>query len=196
MPNDPMPAPAAFEAAARETLIVSLRNAHALEKQVIAVLEAQLGLLDDYPDLHARVTGHIEESREHAHRLEAGLEACGSSTSMVKDTLLSVMGLGQSSVQGFADDAVLKAVLAGTMTEHLEIASYRVLIELADQAGRSDLRPQLEQSLREEEAMAEWFDQNLEAITRRFVEIKASEERNDAESRDDDAGMSMPRTGR
>ena len=165
----------AFELAAHEALIVSLRNAHALEKQVTAVLDGQLKLLEDYPDLHARVTEHILTTREQARRLEGALEACGSSASMVKDALLSAMGLGQSSVQGFSEDAVLKAVVADIMTEHLEIATYRTLIALTDMAGKPELRPRLEESLREEEAMAAWFDDNLNTIVRRFVEIKASD---------------------
>ena len=175
MPTAQKPPSSAFEAAAHESLVSNLRNAHALEKQAIAVLEAQLKLLTDYPDLHARVTEHIVETREQARRLEAGLEACGDSSSMVKDTLLSVMGLGQSSFQGFSDDAVLKAVAADMMTEHLEIATYRTLLTLADMAGKPELRPRLEETLHEEEEMAAWFDQNLDAITRRFVEIKTSD---------------------
>ena len=192
MPNDTHTAPrtddtrtGAFEIAAHEALVLSLRNAHALEKQVTAVLDGQLKLLEDYPDLHARVTEHILATREQARRLEGALEACGSSASMVKDALLSVMGLGQSSVQGFSDDAVLKAVVADMMTEHLEIATYRTLIALADMAGKSEIRPRLEESLREEEAMAAWFDENLDAIVRRFVEIKASELQAGAASQDD-----------
>jgi ferritin-like metal-binding protein YciE len=166
---------------AQETLIASLRNAHALEKQVIAVLEPQLAMLTDYPDLHARLTQHAAQSREQAKRLEAALHACGSATSMVKDALLSVMGLTQSSVQGLSSDGVLKAVVADMMTEHLEIATYRTLIALADMAGKPDLRPPLETSLHEEEAMADWFDQNLEQIVRRFVELEAAKQhRSDA----------------
>lgn len=162
---------------AQETLVVNLRNAHALEKQVIAVLEPQLALLDRYPDLHAKVTQHIAETHEQTDRLQAALEACGSSPSMVKDALLRVMGLGQSSVQGFGSDAVLKAVVADMMTEHLEIATYRTLIVLAEMAGRPELCPALEISLHEEEAMADWFNQNLERLTRRFVELEAAEDR-------------------
>ena len=191
MPNDTQTAArtedtriGAFEIAAHEALVVSLRNAHALEKQVTTVLDGQLRLLDDYPALHARVTEHILATREQARRLEGALEACGSSASMVKDALLSAMGLGQSSVQGFGEDAVLKAVVADMMTEHLEIATYRTLIALADMAGKSDLRPRLEESLREEEAMAKWFDENLDAIVRRFVELKAAELQAGATSQD------------
>lgn len=171
------PAPEAMKAAAHETLIDGLRNAHALEKQAITVMEAQLGLLDEYPDMHAAVTAHITETREQARRLEAGLEACGASTSMIKDAFLSMMGLGQSSVQGFSDDAVLKALLANAMTEHLEVATYRSLLTLADMAGKADLRPRLEETLREEEAMAAWYDDKIDATTRRYVELMASEQK-------------------
>lgn len=166
--------PEAMKTAAHETLVDGLRNAHALEKQAITVMEAQLGLLSDYPEMHARVTAHIAETREQAHRLDAGLEACGASSSMIKDAFLSMMGLGQSSVQGFSDDAVLKATLANAMTEHLEVATYRSLITLADMAGKPELCPRLQETLREEEAMAAWYDDNIDAITRRYVERMAS----------------------
>ena len=161
--------------AALEALVAGLRNAHALEKQAVAVLESQLDRMQDYPDLHARITSHALESREHGRRIEGALDVCDASTSVVKDVMMSVMGLGQSSVQGFADDAVLKAVLADSMFEHLEIASYRSLIELAELAGKPELRPRLEETLHEEEAMAAWLDENLPAITRRYVEISAGE---------------------
>lgn len=176
MPTDNMNGLTPTRAVAHETLIANLRNAHALEKQVIAVLEPQLKLLDDYPDLHAKLTQHIAETREQAQRLETALESCGSSPSTLKDALLSMMGLGQSSVQGFSSDAVLKAVVADMMTEHLEIATYRTLIVLAELAGRSDLCLTLELSLHEEETMADWFNQNLERLTRRFVELQAAAE--------------------
>lgn len=159
--------------AAREALIAGLRNAHALERQGVAVMETQLGRLDDYPDLHARLTEHVRESREQSRRLEGALEDCGASTSMVKDALMSALGLSQSSVQGFARDAVLKAVLADTMFEHLEIAAYRSLFVLAEMAELPKIKERLQPSLDEEIAMAGWLEDNLEAVTRRYVELSS-----------------------
>lgn len=176
MPMDTTTPQTQIQTTALELLIVNLRNAHALEKQVIAVLEPQLDLIEDLPDLHAKVSQHIEETRQQVQRLQAALESCDSSSSMFKDAFLSVMGLGQSSVQGMSDDGMLKALVADMMTEHLEIASYRALIVLAEMAGRSDLCLNLEVSLSEEEAMADWFNQNLEQLTRRFVELEAAED--------------------
>jgi ferritin-like metal-binding protein YciE len=175
MPRTSDPSTETLREAAHATLVAGLRNAHALEKQAVAVLESQLDRMHDYPDLHARISAHALESREQGRRLEAALEACGASHSAVKDVLMSVMGVGQSSAQGFADDAVIKAVLADIMFEHLEISSYRSLIEVAQMAGKSELVPRLEESLGEEEAMAAWLDEHLHAITRRYVEISARE---------------------
>lgn len=177
MPDDTKPSLTVYEAAAHEALVANLRDTHALEKQQIQVLEAHLGRFEDYPDLHAAVTDHILVTRDQTRRLESALDACGASSSMVKDALMSAMGLGQSSVQSFGDQAALKAVVADHMQEHLEIATYRVLLVLAEEAGKPDLRARLEESLHEEEAMAAWFDENLEAITRRFVELKVADER-------------------
>ena len=176
--------------AAHEALVTALRNAHALENQAVGVLESQLGRMKDYPELHARVSAHALESREQRRRLETALDACDASTSVVKDVMMSAMGVGQSSLQGFADDAVIKAVLADTMFEHLEIASYRSLIDLAEMAGKPELRPDLEKSLAEEETMAAWLDENVNPITRRYVEINAEELEAERTSRgigDDDA---------
>jgi ferritin-like metal-binding protein YciE len=159
---------------ARKALIAGLRNAHALERQAVSVMETQLGRLGDYPDLHARLTEHIRESREQGRRLEGALEDCGASASLVKDALMSAMGLGQSSVQGFADDAVLKAMLADTMFEHLEIAAYRSLFTLADMAEAPEVRTRLQPSLDEEIAMAAWLEENLDPVTRRYVDLSGA----------------------
>jgi len=169
------PTPDTLREAALEALVDGLRNAHALEKQAVATLEAQLDRTEDHPDLHARIRSHLLESREQGRRLEGALDACGASSSVAKDLMMRVLGFGQASVQSFADDAVLKAVLADIMFERMEIASYRSLVELADMAGKPELRPRLEETLHEEEAMAEWLEENLPAITRRHVEISAGE---------------------
>ncbi len=174
MPSDSTTSSSPLAKAAHDTLTANLQNAHALEMQVVAVLEAQLDLFSEFPELRDRVTKHIKESSGQARRIEAALEACGESASAVKDTLLSIMGVTQSSTQSFSTDAVLKAVAADVMTEHLEITTYRTLIVLAGMAGRAELQPDLEASLREEEAMAGWLEQNMERITRRFVEMRTA----------------------
>ena len=167
--NDTSAAETPVQRVAIDVLVANLRNAHALEKQVLAVLQPQLRLLRDYPDLHGKVSQHITDTQAQVKRLEKALKSCGTTPSLAKDALLSFMGIGQASVQGLSSDAVLKAVVADMMTEHLEIATYRMLIVLAELAGKNDLGPALKQSLLEEQEMADWFNDNLEHLTRRFI---------------------------
>jgi len=184
----------ALSKSARETLLVGMRNAHALERQAISILEPQLARLADYPDLRARLQRHIEESQVQAQRLESALERHDTSPSAVKDTVLSVMGMAQSTMAGLADDAVLKASFSNIAFEHFEIASYRSMLELVDLAGMPELRPNLEASLREEEAMAAWLEQNLGSVTRRYVELEAGLEPSGAGGSAQASGMGVPLT--
>lgn len=156
---------------AHKALVAGLRNAHALEKQAMPVLELRLDRSQDHPELHARITARALESREHGRRIESALDVCNASTSVVKDVMMSVMGLGQASVQGFAEDAVLGPVQADSMFKHPEIASSGSLIDLTELAGGPELRPRLEETLREEVAMAAWLYENLPAVACRHVEI-------------------------
>lgn len=165
----------AYNQAARETLVAGLRNLHSLEKQAISTLEPQVERLEGYPDLQARIREHVEQSREHAKRVDIALRQIDASTSPVKDALLGIMGWAQSSWQGVAQDTVLKNTLANIMFEHFEIASYRSVLKLADLAGHPEIKPDLEQSLREEEEMAKWLEDRLNAVTERYVEHEAKE---------------------
>jgi ferritin-like metal-binding protein YciE len=49
--------------------------------------------------------------------------------------------------------------------EHFEIAAYKSLLALCGPAGADGARALLEQSLKEEEAMAAWVDQNVGKVT-------------------------------
>jgi ferritin-like metal-binding protein YciE len=174
--TDAMHSDDSIQSCARETLMTGLRNAHSMEQQAISVLNMQLGRLDDYPELRSRLQDHVGESERQAERLDRMLQRFDTSTSSFKDTVMSLMGSAQSSMQAMADDAVLKAMMADTMFEHFEITAYRSLIELSDLAGMGELKPELETSLREEEEMARWLEERLPEITRRYVELTAGVE--------------------
>jgi ferritin-like metal-binding protein YciE len=53
--------------------------------------------------------------------------------------------------------------------EAFEVAAYRSLIILCDEAGFPELRPLLEQNLEEEESMASWIASNIERLTVQYV---------------------------
>jgi len=68
-----------------------------------------------------------------------------------------------------AQDEILKNTFANNAFENFEIAAYKSLLVLCRECGASFAREPLLLSLKEEEAMAGWIDQNVEKVTRQFL---------------------------
>lgn len=146
-----------------------LRDAHAMEKQAEQMLSGQAGRLEHYPQLRERIERHIRETASQAERLEQCLKARGSSPSTVKD----VMGQAVAMMQGlggvFAGDEVIKGAMAGYVFEHMEIASYRILVHAARSVGDEKTAQVCEAICKEEEAMAAWLADHLPEVTRTYL---------------------------
>ena len=155
---------------AQAIYITGLRNQHAVENQAVELLERQIGRLENYPEMSARMRQHVTESQEQARRLEELLAQYGTSESGLKDTFMSFMGNMAALAHTPASDEVIKNTLANFAFEHYEIASYKSLLTLADVTGHTAAQSALKQSLAEEESMAGWINDHLDATTRRFVE--------------------------
>jgi ferritin-like metal-binding protein YciE len=154
---------------AREWLIQWLRDAHAMEEQAETMLSGQLSRLENYPELRQRIELHLDETKEQASRLKECLDRIGEGTSTMKDASGKLMATAQSVSGVFAGDEVMKGSLASYTFEHMEIASYTILIAAANAAGEAEVVRVCEQNLREEEAMAEWLRQNLDPTTAMFL---------------------------
>jgi ferritin-like metal-binding protein YciE len=154
---------------ARDIFVVGLRNAHAMEIQARELMERQSERLTDYPEVQQKVTEHLRETEQQLKRLESCLEACGESTSSLKDTALSVAANVTAMAHSMAGDEILKNTFANNAFEHFEIASYKSLLALAGPAGAESSRPALETSLREEEQMAAWIDANVQKVTMEYL---------------------------
>lgn len=155
--------------AARDTYVVGLRNAHAMEVQARELMERQSERLDDYPEVKAKLTAHLQETNEQLRRLEQCLEACGESTSSLKDTAQSMMANMQAMAHAAAGDEILKNTFANNAFENFEIAAYKSLIALCGAAGMSEAKAPLETSLKEEQRMASWIDSNVEKVTMEYL---------------------------
>jgi ferritin-like metal-binding protein YciE len=159
---------------AREVYVAGLRNQHAVEHQAIELLERQVGRLENYPEMAERMRRHIEESRAQAERIEELLSSLGTSHSSVKDTAMSLVGNLLAIGHLPASDEVIKNTFANYAFEHYEIASYQALLTLAEVAGHTPAPAALGQSLKEEQAMAEWIAEHLKPTTLRFLERSAA----------------------
>jgi ferritin-like metal-binding protein YciE len=146
-----------------------LRDAHAMEEQAETMLQSQIDRLESYPELRDRLSLHLDETRKQGQRLEQCLEKIGEGTSTLKDAGDKLVATAQGLSGIFAGDEVMKGTLAGYTFEHMEIASYKMLIAAAEEAGESDIQRICKENLREEEAMAAWLESNLRVVTARFL---------------------------
>jgi ferritin-like metal-binding protein YciE len=156
-------------ASAKERLLQWLRDAHAMEEQAEQMLSSQAKRLENYPQLRERIEHHLQETRRQAERVRGCIERHGSSQSAIKDMTGKVVAVGQGLSGLFVGDEVVKGSLADYTFEHMEIASYKILIGAADEAGDSETKRVCQEILREEEAMASWLDQNLPALTKEYL---------------------------
>ena len=151
------------------TLVDWLRDAHAMEQQAETMLKAQSQRLEHYPQLKARIDQHIEETYGQQKLLEGCLQRLGTSPSAVKDIAGKLSAFGQGVAGGFMTDEVIKGAMSGYIFEHMEIASYTVLIAAAKAVGDVETQRACEQILPQEEAMAAWLRDHLPELTTAFL---------------------------
>ena len=138
------------------------------------MLQRQVDRLESYPEMSERIRQHIVESQEQARRLEELLAQFNTSHSSFKDTVASIMGNVAALAHSATSDEVIKNTFANYAFEHFEIAADKSLLSLTDTVGQSAAKSVLNQSLREEVAMAEWIDQHIGPTTLRFVQLSAA----------------------
>lgn len=153
----------------QEHLLDWLRDAHAMEQQAETMLSSQSARLEHYPVLKARIDQHIQETRGQQERLETCIKRLNGSPSTIKDIGGKLMAMAQGATGMMVSDEVVKGAMSGYVFEHMEIASYTILIAAAKAAGDMQTQQICEQNLQEEVAMAEWLLQHLPEVTQAFL---------------------------
>lgn len=159
----------------RDEVIDWLHDAYAMERALEVTLRKQSENDEAHPAVRERARIHLDETTAHAERLTRCLEMLDSSPSSVKSAAGQVMEMGKGFMTKFARDERVKDFLAAYGAEYFEVACYKSLIAGARAAGEEEIVPLLESNLREDRAMAEWLDMNVEAITRDYL-VKAATE--------------------
>jgi ferritin-like metal-binding protein YciE len=156
-----------------DLVIAWLRDAYAMEKALIPVLENHAKDAARHPQVRQRIEQHATETRHHAELVEQALRQLGEEPSTVKNILSRVIGAAQSVATGVFKDEEVKNALSDYAAENFEIASYRALIEAAQNLNRPELVQTFQQILREEEAMARFLEQNLSTTVRDALAVAA-----------------------
>jgi len=159
----------------RELFITGLKNAHALEQQALSIMEPQVARIENYPEMADRLREHIQETHGQIDRIDHLLDMFDAKASALKDMATSMSGGMAAIGHSLFGDEIIKNSFANYAFEHFEIASYKSLIMMAEDGGFRDATAFLNQNLREEQAMAEWIDQNLPMVTRRYAQLYVRE---------------------
>jgi ferritin-like metal-binding protein YciE len=162
------------DSTAKSLLATSLANAHALEKQALAVMSQQNPQLAELPEFKAQLERHMQETEAQIERLVAALDRLGEKPSSLKDTSMQWLGSGQSFTQMIGPNKGLKAAVANQGLEGFEIASYVAIVALARAADEEETAVEMEKSLAEERAMFDWLVRHTPEIATREVIAAAS----------------------
>jgi ferritin-like metal-binding protein YciE len=162
----------------QDVLLDWLRDAHAMEKMAIDILQRQHDRLESYPDLKNKVREHLEVTKRQASQLETLFERYDEDPSAVKDAMGRIAGNMGPLANMMSGDEVVKNGIASYTFEHFEIASYRALIAAAEQLGEDEVARVCRNILQEEEQMAGWLGQNLPTVTQEFVRREMSGQQN------------------
>ena len=160
----------------QDIYVTGLKNAHAMENQALSIMRPQASRIENYPEVLARLEQHIRETEGQIQRLDALLDAVGADRSAIKDAALSFTGMMAAVGHTFAPDEIVKNSFANFAFENFEIAAYKSLITLANEAGEARAVASLQQNLQEEVDMAQWLDSNIEAVTLKYAGLRMSGE--------------------
>ena len=154
---------------AMDVYLTGLRNQHAVETQAIGTVKNQLGRMEPYPQLHAKMQEELQRSTVQASRLDDLLAQRSTKASVAKEAVVGAVATVAGFAHATASDEVLKNVLAAIGFKGYEIASYKVLITLAEAAGTPQDVAVLEQSMKEEQEMGDWLGTHLPEFVHAFL---------------------------
>jgi len=154
----------------REKLVDYLQDTHAMEQNVLRMLDSMIGTTTDQETV-ARLRQHRGETERHEQLIRGRLEALGAGTSTVAEAAAVVGALLKGVGDQVRPDKPGKNARDGYVTEHLEIASYELLERLATRAGDPETAQVARTIRQDEEAMARWIAERWD----KFVDLTLAE---------------------
>lgn len=159
----------------KDNLLDWLRDAHAMEQQAEQMLKGQIGRIENYPAVKARLEQHLQETLGQQQLLEGAIRRLGGSPSAFKDTMAKVTAFGQAVGGMMAPDEIVKGSIAGYVFEQMEIANYTALIAAAEAVGDLETARICQQILPQEQEMAQWLQDHLPGLVQEFLARSATD---------------------
>jgi ferritin-like metal-binding protein YciE len=152
-------------------LVKHIDEAHAMEQNVLRMLDGMISTTDD-PEILDALEHHKVQTQRHADLMAQRLEAHGASPSAVKQIGGVLGALAKMPLDFVRGEKAGRNARDGYATEHLEIASYELLRRIADKAGDEETAQAATEIIAEEAAMAKLIEQHWD----RFAELSLQEE--------------------
>jgi ferritin-like metal-binding protein YciE len=153
----------------RELLVKQLDEAYAMEQTVLKMLDAMIRTTSD-PSVVADLKTHKQETEQHAERLERCLGTYGESPSKAKEVLGELTALMKAPMDVLRGEQDMRNARDGFATEHLEIATYRLLEHVAKAAADEQAVAVARQNAADEERMAARIQRNWERVVARSLQ--------------------------
>lgn len=159
-------AQSADEHSVNEHLANHLRAVHAIELHAIRQLERAAQRRDE--QLQSVYEPQLEKSRSHDAKLTELVEGQGREVTAVEDKTLHGRSIGLRQLADVALDTPVKLAMNLFAVEHLQIAAYEILAEIARATDDGDVARIAEEILEDERRAAdqvqETFDRAVEAL--------------------------------
>jgi ferritin-like metal-binding protein YciE len=153
-----------------EQLVKYLTDAHSIEVQALAQMRSAPDMAGA-PQLAEAFRVHLVETERHEQLVRERLEAHGAEPNRLKDILMGIGGKGFVLFARTQPDTTGKLTAHALSYEHLELAAYEELIQVAERAGDQETADVGRRIRDEEAAMA----QRLEDATDAAVEASLRE---------------------
>ncbi len=155
----------------KEQLIKQIDEAHALEQNVLRMLDGMIADTDD-PQILDALEHHRLQTQGHADRMAERLEAHDAAPSTVKQFGGVLGALAKLPLDFVRGEKAGRNARDAYASEHLEIASYELLRRIAEKAGDEETAQAAREIIEEEKAMANLIADNWDT----FVELSLKEE--------------------
>ena len=154
-----------------EQLIKHLDEAHAMEQNVLRMLDGMISTTDD-PEVIQELEHHKVETEGHIDLMRKRLEAHGATPSTVKQMAGILGALAKMPLDMVRGEKAGRNARDGFATEHMEIASYELLKRIAQRANDQDTVAACEQIIAQEQSMADTIASSWD----KFADLSLREE--------------------
>jgi ferritin-like metal-binding protein YciE len=155
----------------QEQLIAQIQDAHAMEANVLRMLEGMIETTRD-EGIRRELEHHKEETARHKQLLAERLDAHDAQPSRVKDITAQGGAMMKSIVDLTRGEKTARNARDAFATEHLEIAAYELLERFARRADDEATAEIAQRNRRDEQAMAQKIADSWD----KFVELTIGEE--------------------